>query len=75
LAGLAAQPGSGLTPAEGRAESDRALADLHRAAVGGFRMLSLIALDHDLDPLRSRAEFQLLVMDLTLPDDPFAPGG
>ena len=35
-------------------------------------MLSLIAIDHDLDPLRSRADFQELMMDLNFPDDPFA---
>jgi serine/threonine-protein kinase len=72
LAGLAGQPGSAITAAEGRAESDHAMADLRRAAGAGFRMLSLIAFDHDLDPLRSRTDFQLLMMDLTMPTDPFS---
>ena len=31
--------------------------------------------DPDLDPLRSRPDFRLLVMDLAMPDDPFARGG
>src|SRR5262245_39040987 len=28
--------------------------------------------DHDLDPLRSRPDFQLLMTDLAFPDDPFS---
>ena len=54
LAGIAGQPRSGVTVDEGRAEADRAMDDLRRAATAGFRMLSLMAIDHDLDPLRSR---------------------
>src|SRR5262249_31613917 len=74
LAGIAGLPGSGITAHEGRAEADRAMAELRRAAATGFRMLSLMAFDHDLDPLRSRSDFQMLMMDLALPDDPFARG-
>jgi tetratricopeptide (TPR) repeat protein len=72
LAGIAARPGSGLTAAEGRAESDRAMDDLRRAAAAGFRMLSLMSFDHDHDPLRSRPDFQALMMDLSFSSDPFA---
>jgi eukaryotic-like serine/threonine-protein kinase len=72
LAGMASDARSAISAAEGRAESDRAVADLRRAAVAGFRMLSLMAFDHDLDPLRSRADFQLLMMDFSFPNDPFA---
>jgi serine/threonine-protein kinase len=72
LAGIAAWPGSGLTASEGRAESDRAMDNLRRAVAAGFRMLSLMAFDHDLDPLRSRPDFRLLMMDLAFPNDPFA---
>jgi serine/threonine-protein kinase len=71
LAGVAGQPGSGLTSAEGRTESDRAMVDLRQAATTGFRMLSLMAFDHDLDPLRSRPDFRLLMMDLSFPNEPF----
>jgi hypothetical protein len=28
--------------------------------------------DHDLDPLRSRPDFQRRMMDLAMPDDPLA---
>jgi tetratricopeptide (TPR) repeat protein len=72
LAGLADRPGSGLTAGDGRQEADRAMDDLRRAASGGFRMLALMSTDHDLDPLRSRPDFRMLMMDLTFPDEPFA---
>jgi tetratricopeptide (TPR) repeat protein/tRNA A-37 threonylcarbamoyl transferase component Bud32 len=72
IAGFAGKPGSGITTEEGREEADRAMADLRRAFAGGFRMLSLISFDHDLDPLRSRPDFRMLMMDLTFPDEPFA---
>ena len=29
--------------------------------------------DPDLDPLRARADLRLLMMDIDIPDDPFAP--
>jgi serine/threonine-protein kinase len=71
LATVADLPGSGVTAAEGRAASDLAMAELRRAASAGFRVLSLMAFDHDLDPLRSRPDFQMLVLDLSFPGDPF----
>jgi hypothetical protein len=40
----------------------------------GYRNVAVMQMDHDLDPLRSRPDFQLLMMDLEFPDDPFAPG-
>jgi tetratricopeptide (TPR) repeat protein len=72
LAGLAENPGTGITAADGRDEADRAMNDLCRAAAGGFRMSSLILKDRDLDPLRTRPDFQVLMMDLALPEEPFA---
>jgi hypothetical protein len=71
LAGVAAMSGSGITSAEGRAEAERAMQWLHRA-VAGYRNVALMQRDHDLDPLRSRPDFQLLMMDLAFPADPFA---
>ncbi len=73
LAGLAAKPGSGMTAAEGRAESHRAMEWLRRAVAAGYRNLTILRTDTDLDPLRSRPDFQLLMMDLEFPDDPFGP--
>jgi hypothetical protein len=44
-----------------------------RAAVdAGFRVPDLIRADIDVDSLRPRSDVQLLVFDLTFPDDPFA---
>jgi hypothetical protein len=75
LAGIAAMPGSGMTTSEGRAAADRAMQWLHTAVATGYRNVALMQRDHDLDPLRSRPDFQLLMMDLAMPDNPFARGG
>ena len=72
LAGLAAEPGSGMTAAKGRTEADRAMARLRQAIAAGYRKLFFMRTDPELDPLRSRPDFQLLMMDLEFPDDPFA---
>jgi eukaryotic-like serine/threonine-protein kinase len=72
LAGLAAKPGSGMTVVEGRAEADRAMESLRQAVTAGYRKLNLMRSDTDLDPLRSRPDFQLLMMDVAFPDDPLA---
>jgi tetratricopeptide (TPR) repeat protein len=74
LAGLTTMPGSGISDAEGRAAAERAMDWLHRAVAAGFRSVDLFRRDHDLDPLRSREDFRLLMMDLEFPDDPFARG-
>jgi serine/threonine-protein kinase len=72
LAGLAGEPGAGMTPAEGRAEANRAMETLHRAVSAGYRDLLMMRTDPDLRPLRSRPDFQHLLLDLALPAEPFA---
>jgi serine/threonine-protein kinase len=72
LAGIAALPGSGMTRAEGLAAAEQAMQWLHRAVARGYRNVAVMKPDHDLDPLRSRPDFQLLMMDLEFPDEPFA---
>ena len=72
LAGLAAAPGSGMTAAEGRAEADWAMEWLRQAVAAGYRNVALMRTDRDIDALRSRPDFQLLMMDLAFPDKPFA---
>jgi serine/threonine-protein kinase len=72
LSGLAAEPGSEMTPDEGRAEAERAMECLARAVAAGYRNLEWMRLDGDLNALRPRADFQLLMMDVAFPDDPFA---
>ncbi len=73
IAGAAPEPGSGLTPADGRAEAERAVAGVRRAFERGYGNLEWVRRgDPDLVPIRHRPDFQLLVMDLMMPIDPFA---
>ena len=72
LSGLAAEAGSGLTAAEGRAAADEAMISLRRAVAAGWRDAAWMASDTDLNPIRSRPDFQSLVLDLGFPADPFA---
>ena len=45
---------------------------LREAVAAGFRDLAHMRTDTDLDPLRSRLDFQLLMMDLAMPADLFS---
>jgi tetratricopeptide (TPR) repeat protein len=74
LASLAAEPNSGMTAVEGRAEADRAMDCLRQAVAAGYRKLIFLRTDTDLDPLRSRDDFRLLMIDLEFPDAPFVRG-
>jgi eukaryotic-like serine/threonine-protein kinase len=66
--------GSGLSAAEAPVWADRAMNTLRRAAAAGFRDTAHMQTDTDLDPLRGREDFQLLMMDLAMPTEPFAKG-
>jgi hypothetical protein len=61
---------------ETKARRDRfgrsAVEPLNRAAVGGFRNLAFFRSSDQLDPLRDRLDFRLLLLDLAFPDDAFA---
>jgi serine/threonine-protein kinase len=72
LASAAADPRSGLPAADAAAEADRAMAALRRAVAAGYRDLAYLRTDTDLDPLRGRDDFRLLMLDLAMPADPFA---
>jgi serine/threonine-protein kinase len=74
LAAIAAVPGSGMAAADGPAEAERAMHWLHLTIATGYRNAAVMRTDHDLDSLRSRPDFQVLMMDLEFPDDPFARG-
>jgi hypothetical protein len=54
----------------------RAMVALAEAKRAGYfrehRHITLLRLDRDLDALRSRPDFTLMLMDLQFPDDPFA---
>ena len=73
LSALAGVPGSGVTAVEGRLEADRSIALLREAVEQyGFRTLALLKVPSGFDAIRRRPEFQLLLMDLELPTEPFA---
>jgi len=73
LSGIAAQPGSGMTPGDVASLGEKAVSTLHRAVAAGLQDAAFMRRDADLDPLRSRPDFQMLMMDLAFPDEPFAP--
>jgi serine/threonine-protein kinase len=57
---------------EGRAYADLAMAALRRSVDAGYRRIPMLRSDRDLDSLRSRADFQILLLDVAFPNDPFA---
>jgi serine/threonine-protein kinase len=73
LASTVADPaeGPGATERQ-RRDADRAVAMVRRAIAMGWGNLDNLKNEPDLDSLRSRPDFQLLMMDLTMPADPFA---
>jgi eukaryotic-like serine/threonine-protein kinase len=58
--------------AAGSGEADNAMESLRRAVAAGWRDLTLMRKDSDLDSIRSRPDFQLLMLDLAMPADPLA---
>jgi serine/threonine-protein kinase len=64
-------PRGHFTLAERTAYSDRAIAALRRAIAAGYRDIDEIRRDPAINPLRSRADFQALFLDLSFPADPF----
>jgi serine/threonine-protein kinase len=74
LSSLADRAGSGVLAAEGRAEADKAMALLRKAAYEGYRnpAASAYRTESALNPLRGRDDFRLLMMDLAFPFDPIA---
>ena len=53
--------------------ADRAVAEFSKAVHAGFGPISHFKADRDLDPLRTRADFQLILLDASFPGRPFAP--
>ncbi len=72
LAGLVGAAGSGLSSAEAASEADAAMALLHKAVAMGCRGYYIYRNDDALDPLRDRADFRALMMDLVFPTEPFS---
>jgi eukaryotic-like serine/threonine-protein kinase len=72
LSGIARDPGSGMTADDVRGLGEQAVATLRRAVAAGLEDVAFMRKDPDLEPLRSRPDFQMLLMDLAFPTDPFA---
>jgi hypothetical protein len=70
LSGIAAQPGSGLTSDDARSLAAQAVLSLRQAVDAGFRNVGFMQRDTDLDALRGRSDFQLLLMDVAFPENP-----
>ncbi|MGO9917396.1 MAG: protein kinase domain-containing protein [Isosphaeraceae bacterium] len=63
------------TSSDRAALAERAIETLRRALAAGWSDFSGMDRDHDLDPLRGRADFQALILDRGFPVEPFAPSG
>jgi eukaryotic-like serine/threonine-protein kinase len=72
LAGSDVGPDSDVSAGEARSRADRAMEALRRAVAAGYRDQARMRVDTDLDPLRDREDFRLLLMDLAMPAEPFA---
>ena len=57
---------------ERRRYGDQAMISLRRSVAGGFKTFEIYRSTPDLEPLRDREDFQVLLMDLAFPTDPFA---
>src|SRR5262249_45824006 len=71
LGAAAGLPGSGLAAEDGPIELGRGMDALRRAVAAGYRDVTWMRRDPDLEPLRSRPDFRVLLLDLAFPADPF----
>jgi hypothetical protein len=69
---MAGQAGSGVTATEAARAADKAMELLARSVAVGIRNTNEFRIESALDPLRSRDDFQLLMMDAAFPVEPFA---
>jgi serine/threonine-protein kinase len=72
LSGIGTAPGSGLAADEVKSYGAQAVLALRRAIAAGLRDVAFMRRDTDLDPLRGREDFQLLLFDLAFPEEPIA---
>ncbi len=72
LAGVAGLPGSGVSASDGSDQTEKAMAALRQAVTRGYRMPHAYLTESALDPLRTRPDFKLLMMDTTFPAKAFA---
>jgi serine/threonine-protein kinase len=75
LASTVADPAEGPTAADRqRRDAERAIATIRQVIGRGWAYADVLKTDPDFDSLRSRPDFQALMMDLAMPADPFARG-
>jgi tetratricopeptide (TPR) repeat protein len=73
LADVASLSGSGLSAEEAGSEAEKAMTVLRRIVAEGYHAEELRQ-ESCLEPLRARPDFQLLMMDVAFPAEPFARG-
>jgi serine/threonine-protein kinase len=71
LSGIAAEPGAGLTSGEVSSLGQQAVLALRKAVDAGFRNVGFMRRDTDLDALRGRPDFQMLLLDVAFPEKAF----
>jgi serine/threonine-protein kinase len=64
--------GAGLPAIEAGPEAETAMDFLRQAVAAGQRDTAMMRNDPGLEPLRTRTDFRWLMMDLAMPDEPFA---
>jgi hypothetical protein len=74
LARVAGSAGAGVSASEGSSEAERAMAILRRIVGEGYHTLELLN-ESCLEPLHARPDFQLLMMDIAFPIEPFTERG
>jgi eukaryotic-like serine/threonine-protein kinase len=72
LGSFAGLEGTGISAGAREVEAGRAIDLLRRAAAAGYKDAGAMATEIALDPLRSRGEFRLLMLDMVFPEDVFA---
>ncbi|QEH35161.1 Serine/threonine-protein kinase PrkC [Aquisphaera giovannonii] len=69
---MSGYPGAQVWSYDARWAGEAAMAALRRAAAAGFRDATFLRESEQLAPLRGRPDFQLFLMDLAFPAEPFA---
>jgi hypothetical protein len=72
LAGLSGKPGSEVTPPAAEQEARKAIEMLKESIESGYRTAAEVRADPSFQPLAGRSDFENLLRDLALPDNPFA---
>ena len=70
LSRIAGMSGSGISASEGRSEAEKAMAMLRQLIAEGYQAHEL-RIESCLEPLHARPDFQLLMMDVAFPAEPF----